>query len=143
MMRFVLLLLISTPLWASFNGSYSGSGKAVFASGTEYECSEIFLRLESDEEFFRLREGGYICDLLQAGFDSFKMAIKNGELWHEEQKFGTISEKDLSYKIYDPADGSTYNLHLKKIGSSQIHYHEEWHDGEKIALTIKGILESK
>jgi hypothetical protein len=143
MMRFILLFLTSSPLWASFNGSYSGGGQAIFASGTKYECTEIFLRLESDHKLFRLSEGGYICGLLQAGFDSFKMTIKDGELWHEEQRLGTITDQDLSYQIYDPADGSTYNLRLKRMDSSHIHYYEQWHDGEKIALTIKGILKSK
>lgn len=142
-MRFLFLFLISCPLWASFNGNFSGVGKAIFASGSKYECSEIFLRLESDQELFRLREGGYSCALLQAAFDSFKMTIKKGELWHDGQRLGSISDQDLSYQIYDPADGSTYNLWLKKINSSHIHYHEQWHDGEKIALTIKGLLESK
>ena len=139
-MRFILCFLLTFPAYASFSGSYSGPGRAVFASGRVYECSEIFLRMAVDSENFRLREGGYICGMLQASFDAYRLTIKDGSLWHKDQLLGQIDEQVMSYEIFDPQDGSTYRLRLHKNGPQEIAYFEEWHDGEKIALTVKGLL---
>lgn len=137
----ILLLLISFQVQASFTGSYSGTGRAVFASGRGHECTEIFLRLETTTDLFRLRDGGYKCGgLLNASFDPFKMSIRAGKLWHLEQELGTISDNEINYQIYDPEDGSTYYLTLTKNERGEIQYYERWHDGEKIALTVKGQL---
>ena len=138
---FTLLLFLSFQVHASFTGSFSGSGTAVFASGRTYQCSEIFLRLETTPELFRLRGGGYNCGgLLNASFDPFKMSIRNGKLWNLDEELGSINDREIKYQIYDPADGSTYFLTLTKTQQGEILYHEQWHDGEKIALTIKGTL---
>lgn len=123
-----------------FSGQYSGTGTAAFSSGRTYECREIFLSLETTEELFRLRDGGYKCgDLLHASFDPFRMTIRDGRLFNGADELGTISSDELKYEIFDPEDGSTYKLKLTKE-ESQIHYYEEWHDGEKIALKINGFL---
>jgi hypothetical protein len=134
------LLLISTSVFADFNGSFSGSGEAIFASGRRYQCSEIFLRLETSAELFRLREGGYKCGgFLNASFDPFKLRIRDGRLYHKDQELGLISEKEMEYQIYDPEDGSTYFLSLKWV-DEQLLYSETWHDGKKIALVVRGTL---
>lgn len=143
MNRFILFLLVlfSSAMAQAFTGSFSGQGKAVFASGRIYECPEVFLRLETSKDLFRLREGGYKCEgLLQASFDPFKLSIRDGKLWNNNDELGTISSQEIKYQIYDPQDGSTYYLTLTKNSHGEIQYHEEWHDGEKIALTIKGLL---
>lgn len=123
-----------------FNGKFSGTGTAAFSSGRTYECREIFLSLQTTEELFRLRDGGYKCgDLLHASFEPFRMTIRDGRLFNGTEELGTISSDELKYEIFDPEDGSTYKLKLTKE-ESQIHYYEEWHDGEKIALKINGFL---
>lgn len=123
-----------------FSGSFSGTGEAHFKSGRKYLCQEIFLRLETTQTMFRLREGGYSCgDLLKASFDPFKMMVQNGQLFHENQVLGSISQEKLSYEIYDPEDGSTYSLKLIRTQDG-MNYHEEWHDGETVALKIQGNL---
>ena len=143
MIKFFLFLLFSTSALAQFNGSFSGSGEAFFASGRRYQCTEIFLRLETTLEVFRLREGGYKCGgFLNAEFDPFRLSIRGGGLFHLEQQLGHISENQLDYQIFDPQDGSTYYLTLNREGDA-ISYFERWHDGEKIALTIRGILKRK
>lgn len=139
-MRFLLFFLLTLPVYASFEGSYSGAGRAVFASGRVYECSEIFMRMETDLENFRLREGGYICGMLQASFDAYRLTIKDGSLWHKDQLLGQISDQEMNYEIFDPLDGSTYRLRLRKKSPQELVYFEEWHDGEEIALTVKGLL---
>lgn len=136
-----LLVLLTSTITHAFTGSFSGQGKAVFASGRIYECPEIFLRLETSKDLFRLREGGYKCGgLLQASFDPFKLSIRDGKLWNQNDELGSISNREVKYQIYDPEDGSTYFLTLTKNSQGEIHYYEQWHDGEKIALTIKGLL---
>lgn len=144
-MRYILcfLLTMTLPAYASFTGSYSGTGRAVFASGRIYECSDIFLRLEVDAHNFRLREGGYICGILQASFDAYRLTIKDGQLWHQDQLLGRITQEEMNYEIFDPTDGSTYRLQLSHHAPNEITYFEEWHDGEKIALTVKGRLLSQ
>ena len=142
-MRFVLLFLLSLPVYANFSGKFSGTGRAVFSTGRVYECREIFLDLENTNEKFSLHEGGYRCgDLLHASYDPFFLTIRNGKLFHQETELGSISNKKLTYTIIDLSDGSTFRLTLQKNEENQIHYLEEWHDGEKIALTIKGTLKS-
>ncbi|HLT22944.1 MAG TPA: hypothetical protein VKZ84_05860 [Bacteriovoracaceae bacterium] len=135
---FVMLLLPSMAL--SFNGKLSGPGNAIYSSGTELPCSEIFLEMKVTQTSFELIQGGYICGFLQAGFDSFKMDIRNGELWHKDQKLGYISDNKISYQVYDPADGSTYFFNLAKEQSGY-RYFEEWDDGSKIALKVFGVLD--
>lgn len=139
-MKLFALLLLTTNAFAGFTGSFSGQGEAVFASGRRWPCHEVFLRIETRPGLFRLREGGYNCgELLNANFDPFKMTIRDGSLFDHDTKLGTITDQELDYRIYDPEDGSTYHLKLKKI-DDDIQYFEEWHDGEKIALTVKGKL---
>lgn len=134
-MNTLLLLLL-----LQFNGNYSGTGTAAFSSGRTYKCQEIFLSLATTPDMFRLKDGGYRCgDLLHASFDPFRMTIKEGKLFDGSAELGVISEDELKYEIYDPEDGSTYSLILTKE-EGQLHYHEEWHDGEKIALKIDGYL---
>lgn len=132
--------LFAIILLASFSGKFSGTGKATFKSGRVYECREIFLNIKQSPQEFRLSQGGYNCgDLLNTEFDPFKFSIVNGDLVHENKIYGKISEKELSYSVYDPEDGSTYYLTLSK-NAEGIHYLEKWHDGEEIALTVEGNL---
>lgn len=134
MNAFLFLLLFQ------FNGQFSGTGKASFSSGRTYECKEIFLNLKTSVQEFRLIDGGYKCgDLLHASFDPFRMTIKEGRLFDGNDELGTITEDELKYEIFDPEDGSTYRLKLSRE-DGQLHYYEEWHDGEKIALKINGFL---
>lgn len=134
------LLLLTPILGFSMTGKFSGKGIARYASGREYQCSEIFLSLKQTTNRFYLNEGGYICGLLQAGFDNFKMDIRNGELFHQDQKLGVITDQEIKYSIYDPEDNSTYFFAFTKLDEKRFHYFEEWHDGEKIALKIEGTL---
>ena len=136
-----LLLLLTPLLGFSMSGKFSGKGVARYASGREYPCSEIFLSLHKTPERFYLNEGGYICGLLQAGFDHFQMDIKNGELFHQGQKLGEISDHKITYSIFDPEDNSTYFFTFTKLEQNKFHYFEEWHDGEKIALKVEGFLQ--
>src|SRR3989344_8391106 len=140
-MKFILLsFFLSLPALAGFHGRYSGKGLAVFHSGNRYECTEIFLRLETSATEFQLQEGGYNCGFLKASFDAFKLSIRNGKLYHKEQELGSISQNEIKYSIYDPEDGSTYFLTLKLNDSQEISYDERWYDGQKWALTLKGNL---
>jgi hypothetical protein len=135
MNTFLLLFLLQ------FNGNYSGKGTAAFSSGRTYDCREIFLSLATTEKTFKLKDGGYSCgDFLHASFDPFQMTITDGKLFDGPLELGTISKQELHYEIYDPADGSTYSLKLTK-DNDQLRYHEEWHDGEEIALKVFGALE--
>lgn len=132
--------LLAILLLASFSGKFSGTGKATFKSGRTYECREIFLNIKESPTEFRLSHGGYKCgDLLQTEFDPYKFSIVNGDLVHQGKVYGRISEKELSYSVYDPEDGSTYYLTLTRDATG-IHYLEKWHDGEQIALTVEGKL---
>jgi hypothetical protein len=132
----VLLFL----LFFQFNGKFSGTGTAAYSSGRTYACREIFLSLETNPTLFRLKDGGYKCgDLLHASFDPFRMTIKEGRLFDGNDELGTITDDELKYEIFDPEDGSTYRLKLS-METGKIHYYEEWHDGEKIALKINGLL---
>jgi hypothetical protein len=132
--------LLAVLLLASFSGKFQGTGKAVFKSGRVYECKEIFLNIKESATDFQLIEGGYRCgDLLNTSFDPYKFSIKNGELVYQGKVYGKISDKELSYSVYDPEDGSTYYLTLER-SSDGIHYLEKWHDGEQIALTVEGKL---
>lgn len=132
MSAFLFLLL--------FNGHYSGKGQAVFSSGRSYDCKEIFLSMATTSAEFKLKDGGYKCgDLLHASFDPFRMTVKQGKLYDGSTELGTISDKELNYKIFDPEDGSTYHLNLR-YDLEKLQYTEEWHDGEKIALKINGLL---
>lgn len=142
-MKYLSLFFLTLPAWAQFSGDYTGTGTAVFKSGRQYECSEIYLRLEQTQNLFRLRDGGYHCgDLLQASFDPFKLTIRDGKLWNVEEELGSVNEQILTYKIFDPEDGSTYQLKLTKLPSGGIHYYEDWHDGEAIALKVHGDLKA-
>lgn len=141
-MKYLFLILLSFPVFADFNGKYSGTGAAVFHTGKRYECTEVFLDVDTSEKSFKLYQGGYICGFLKAAFDAFEFTIKDGVLFHGELEMGSISQKELKYHYYDPEDGSTFYLTLLKDNEGQIHYLEEWHDGEKIALTVKGDLKS-
>lgn len=140
-MKYLFLLFITLPAWAQFNGMYSGTGSAVYHSGNRYECTEIFLRLETSASFLKIREGGYNCGFLKASFDAFKLTIKDGKLFHQNQQLGSITDQVVEYQVFDPEDGSTYFLNLRNE-NNEIHYVEKWHDGEKIALTVKGVLKS-
>lgn len=132
--------LLAILFLASFSGNFSGTGKATFKSGRVYDCREIFLSMKESPAEFRLSQGGYKCgDLLHTEFDPFKFSIINGELVHQGKVFGTITQDELSYSVFDPEDGSTYNLRLNKTGTG-IHYLERWHDGETIALVVEGNL---
>lgn len=135
----LLLTLFSFQALANIDLKLSGPGMARFASGKEYDCREIFLDLTITENALILNQGGYICGFLQAGFDSFKMDIRQGELWHEDLYLGTITGTEIRYQVYDPSDDSTYFFSLTKEQDSYT-YFEEWHDGEKIALKVKGSL---
>lgn len=139
-MKYLFLLLFSFPAFAGFTGKFSGSGRAVFHSGKHYECSEVFLELETTPQAFKLHQGGYSCGFLKASFDAFEFSIKNGKLFHGDMEMGEVSEKKLEYHYYDPEDGSTYYLTLMADNENKIQYLEEWHDGEKIALRVKGDL---
>lgn len=139
-MKYLFALFISLPTLANLSGSFSGPGSAVYHSGKRYECSEIFLRLKTDNDFFRLQEGGYICGFLKASFDSFRLSIKEGKLFHEDRELGTISPEGISYSVFDSADGSTYTLTLSLKTNGEIFYDEKWHDGHKLALKVKGHL---
>lgn len=115
-------------------------GKAVYSSGKIYECQEIFLDVRTTKDQFQLNDGGYRCgDLLHASFDPFKFIIKDGKLTHHDEVMGTITDSELKYEAHDPDDGSTYRLKLIQV-NTDIEYFEEWFDGEKIALTVKGKL---
>lgn len=134
-MNTLLLLLL-----LQFNGNFSGKGIAAFSSGRTYNCQEIFLSLATTPYMFRLKDGGYRCgDLLHASFDPFRMNVKEGKLFDGSDELGTIDTNGLQYEIFDPEDGSTYSLTLTKENNG-LRYHEEWHDGEKIALKINGYL---
>lgn len=136
----IILILSTSSFGATFSGSFQGGGKAKFKSGRSYPCHEIFLRLEETQEYFRLREGGYKCGgLLNAEFDPFRFMIQDGRLVHQGETFGTINNEELTYSVYDPADGSTYRLRLTFSGD-ELHYFEDWHDGHEIALTVEGVL---
>jgi hypothetical protein len=140
----LLFLLASLSVFAQWNGSFIGEGRAVFASGRVYECSEIFLRLERSTDAFRFREGGYACgDLLQAAFDAFKFTLKGNKLFIKDQEVGTVTDEKFDYSLFDPEDGSTYHLELTRNSAGEIFYEENWHDGERIALTVKGLLRKK
>lgn len=134
MNAFLLLLLFQ------FHGNFSGKGTAAFSSGRTYDCQEIFLSIATTPDMFRLKDGGYKCgDLLHASFDPFRMTIKEGKLFDGSTELGTINADELKYEIFDPEDGSTYRLTLTQE-EGQLHYYEEWHDGQKIALKINGHL---
>ena len=135
----LITLLLLPTLAQAFTGKFSGQGMAHYSTGRNYQCSEIFLHLKISEQELRLHEGGYICGFLQAGFDQFKIDIRAGQLWHQDQLLGTITEDQITYQIYDPSDNSTYYFSLIKKPQS-LHYFEEWHDGEKIALKVEGEL---
>lgn len=134
------LLLLTPILGFTMTGKFSGKGIARYASGREYQCSEIFLSLKQTSDRFYLNDGGYICGFLQAGFDNFKMDIRNGELYHQNQKLGVITEQEIRYSIFDPEDNSTYFFTFTKLDEKKFRYFEEWHDGEKMALKVEGIL---
>lgn len=138
-MKYLFLLLISVPTFAQFSGKFSGQGTAIFHTGKRYECSEIFLKLATSPKLFTLHQGGYNCGFLKASFDPFSFSIKNGKLFYGNLEMGGISDKELTYHYFDPEDGSTYYLTLTN-DNGQIHYSEEWYDGEKTALTVKGDL---
>lgn len=134
------LVLLTPVLGFSMTGKFSGKGIARYASGKEYQCSEIFLSLKKTTDRFYLNEGGYICGFLQAGFDNFKMDIKEGKLFHQGQELGMISDEKIQYSIFDPEDNSTYFFTFTKLDDKRFRYFEEWHDGEKIALKVEGTL---
>lgn len=141
MRKLLLALILTYPMLGhTFELKLSGSGEARYASGRSYECSEIFLDLDIKKDALHLYQGGYICGFLQAGFDSFEMDIRNGELWHEDQHLGHINDEEIRYQIYDQSDDSTYYFSLTKNQDSYT-YFEEWHDGEKIALKVYGELQ--
>lgn len=139
-MKYILLLLISFPVFADFNGKFSGTGAAVFHSGKRYDCTEVFLDLESSQTSFKLHQRGYICGFLKASFDAFEFKVKEGKLYYGDLEMGEISDQELNYHYYDPQDNSTYFLTLTQDGEGGIHYLKEWYDGEKLALTVKGKL---
>ena len=136
-----ILLLLTPILSFAMTGKFSGTGIARYASGKVYECSEVFLNIKTTPTRFFLNEGGYICGFLQAGFDNFKMDIKEGKLFHQDQELGSIDGESIKYSIFDPKDWSTYYFSFTKIDEKNYRYFEEWHDGEKIALKIEGILQ--
>lgn len=126
-----------------FSGTFMGSGKALFASGKTYQCREIFLQIKSTPSDFKLSEGGYKCEDLEASFDPFRFSIVKGDLVHENRVYGNISQDILEYRMYDGSDDSTYHLKLQRISSYEFSYLEEWFDGDKLALTIQGALKTK
>lgn len=135
------IFIFSLSAFGAFTGTFQGKGIAKFKSGRSYECEEIFLRMDVSTEFFKLREGGYNCSgFLNAQFDAFKMMILNGQLLNNNEVLGQITDKELSYQIFDPEDGSTYRLELSMI-NHELHYREEWHDGKEIALVVLGTLQ--
>ena len=121
-MKYLFLLLISFPVFAEFNGKFSGTGAAVFHTGKRYECTEVFLDLETSKESFRLHQGGYICGFLKASFDAFEFRIQEGKLYYGDLEMGEVSKQQLSYHYYDPEDNSTYYLTLTKDDKGGIHY---------------------
>lgn len=139
MLKLLIITLLSFQALAETSLKLSGKGLARFASGREYPCTEVFLDLKIYEKALVLNQGGYICGFLQASFDSYKMDIRQGKLWHDDQELGRITEREISYQIYDPSDNSTYYFQLKKENSTYS-YFEEWHDGEEIALKVIGKL---
>lgn len=140
MLKLLLLFITTLPLYGdSLELKLSGPGLAQYASGRIYQCSEIFLDITIREDALTLHQGGYICGHLQASFDPFQMEIHHGKLMYQGQELGSISKEELRYEIYDPNDNSTYFFSLKKEANG-LRYFEEWHDGEKIALKINGLL---
>ncbi len=140
MKNLALILFLPIQTFASFNGAYSGPGQSIKHPQEKVrKCSEVFLRIKQDAQSFRVIEGGYKCEDLQAAYPDFTLEIKNGKLISDHIEVGNISENEMNLYKSDKQEGYSFHLRLQKK-SQQLIYQEDWTDNTHPALTIKGIL---
>lgn len=125
-------------LLAGFTGQFQGSGTAITPRRSR-ACREIFLELEERTDRLLLKQGGYICEDMQAGFDPATFLIRQGRLFYQGADVGSISGERLELSYEDSAEGYTYELTLTRQGP-QLGYEERWIENGAKALVVKGNL---
>lgn len=124
-----------------FEGRFQGEGDAIFRSGRDRSCSEIFLhyRYDRDEQKIKALNGGYVCQDLQASYPLFALDVKEGELFSNGRKVGNINSHQMQFGLYDPSDDSHFSLTLSQEGEG-LHYLEVWKSAGEKALVVEGHL---
>ncbi|MGZ3692719.1 MAG: hypothetical protein ACXWQO_00495 [Bdellovibrionota bacterium] len=144
-MKFYSLLLVALlPITAAanFEGRYQGPGQSIsHKSGLKRACAEIFLNFQRKTGEVKILEGGYRCENLQASFDPFTMEVRDGKVYIEGEELGTFSENKLEIFFANKAEDFTYHWLLEN-SESGMSYLEEWTDGGKPALTVRGNLKA-
>lgn len=135
---FLLIALVS-PAYAGAQ-TFVGPGRGVFVqSGSIYPCEQIFLDFSIEDASFSLSEGGYICGLLQASYDSFVLGIDDGLLLSNGEVVGDINEDELNLYHNDPSDNSDFLLRLRFLPDG-LEYLEIWKQNGIVQLEVTGML---
>ncbi|MFP5457466.1 MAG: hypothetical protein ACLGG7_01935 [Bacteriovoracia bacterium] len=127
-------------LLLTFSGQFAGPGVAI-TPRRERTCREIFVDVNLMASTFRLHQGGYICQDLQATYDSYQMSIVDGDLFSGSQKVGRVTTEALEISYENDAEGFTYGLRLRPTAAGGLSYEETWREGEKEALRVFGKLD--
>ncbi len=142
MKQFLAVFLISLPFqaFASFSGNYSGKGQAISHPQEKVRfCSQIFIGMKTANETLTVLQGGYSCGDMEASYPNFTLQIVGAKLVSDGVVVGTYSDSEIDLYKQDKAEGYTFHLRLTKKAKTIV-YQEDWTDGGKPALTVKGNL---
>lgn len=131
--------MLTTLLLLSFSGQFAGPGVAT-TPRRERSCREIFVDVNLLASTFRMHQGGYVCQDLQATYDAYQMTIVDGDLFSGSQKVGRVTAEALEISYANDAEGFTYGLRLVPTTNGDLSYLETWFEGEKEALRVSGKL---
>lgn len=130
----VVLFFCAQLTYADISGYWSGQGLAKTPSYSQ-GCSNVFFKLSLTEEKFKIQEGGYNCNGLNAEYPYSVFNVVGPLLYYKNEVSGLI--KDGEILIYSKDDG--FSLRFKIASDGLLEVTEEWREGDDF-LIIKSEL---
>lgn len=131
---FALLFTVSAQ--GDFTGFWVGTGQAWDSTGWKKDCETANYEIYQTANELRIESGGYVCGELSTSWDPVSVEIRNGELWFENEKVGTIGPDFLHVKYTDGSMTAEFNVKLEGV----VMIAEEKWSSDTGLLVIKGTL---
>ncbi len=128
-----LSFILSFSALANLNGQWSGIG-SFYTDKNKGDCNDIFFDLVEDQDYFKIKTGGYTCEEMSAEYPFSKFKKSGKDLLYFGKKVGIITRDGVVLEYYD----GIYKLILK-VKDKKIDFSEEWKDGDDY-LIISGKL---
>lgn len=137
---FTSLIFASLSAFAgTFQGNWAGQGNLKDPSGASIKCEQIKFVVKQSPEAINIEQGYIQCKPQEMTVAPIRALIKNGALYMDNKKVGTISEDTviLNYKN-DQGVNVRSKAQLTETGMT---YREEWLDNQgKVMLIFTGAL---